>query len=92
MLVQVGRSFFEWTRALKLSNPRVTMTTTMTHADFEKTQIYRFRRYDSAERFADHDVKSMIVLLGDDERFWVVTMANVERSLRAKYELAPRVR
>ena len=68
------------------------MKTTMTHADFEKTQIYRFRRYDSAERFADHAVKAMMVLLGDDERFWVVTMANVERLHRAGYEVAPRVR
>jgi len=66
--------------------------TTMIKADLDNMQIYRFRRYELAESFADHAVKSMMVLLGDDERYWVVTMANAERLLRAGYEAAPRIR
>jgi hypothetical protein len=68
------------------------MKTTMTTAEFEKMPIYRFRRYELAASCVDHAVKPMMILLGDDERYWVVTLANAERLLRAGYEVAPQLR
>ena len=65
--------------------------TTLTRADFEKMTIYRFVTSERAFGFADHAVKNMMVILGDDDRYWVVTMANGERLLRAGYEVAPRI-
>ena len=60
----------------------------MTKADFEKMTIYRFLAAERAFSFADHAVKPMMVLLGDDERYWVVRMADAERLLRAGFEAA----
>jgi len=53
--------------------------------------IYRFRQSELAFSFADRATKSMLVVLGDDERYWVVTMADAERLIRAGYEAAPRI-
>ena len=50
--------------------------------------IYRFSAPGLASAFAGRCVKAMTVLLGDDERWWVVTMADSERLLRAGYEAA----
>ncbi len=58
---------------------------------FKTMQIYRFQRSDLAFSLADRAIKSMMVLLGDDERYWVVTMADGERLIRAGYEVAPPV-
>lgn len=64
---------------------------TLTREDFEKMTIYRFRQSEPAFSFADRATKSMLVVLGDDERYWVVTMADAERLIRAGYEAAPRI-
>ena len=64
---------------------------TLTREDFEKMTIYRFRLSELAFSFADRATKSMLVVLGDDERYWVVTMADAERLIRAGYEAAPRI-
>ena len=67
------------------------MENAMTKTDFEKMTIYRFRSSELAWGFANHAEKAMMVLLGDDERYWVVRMADAERLLRAGYEAAPRI-
>jgi hypothetical protein len=67
------------------------MEDTMTNADFEKMTIYRFLAPERAFSFADHAIKPMIVLLGDDQRYWVVRMSDADRLLRAGYEAAPRI-
>jgi hypothetical protein len=66
--------------------------TTLTRTDFEKMTIYRFRNQGLADSFADHATKTLMVIMGDDERFWVVTMADGERLIRGGYEVAPRTR
>jgi hypothetical protein len=65
-------------------------TMTLTRNDFEKMTIYRFRIQSLATSFADRTVKPMMVLLGDDEKFWVVTLADAERLVGSGYEVAPR--
>jgi hypothetical protein len=66
-------------------------TMMLTLKDFKEMTIYRLRRDEPAYRFSDRAIKAMMVILGDDERYWVVTMADAERLLRAGYEVAPRV-
>ena len=63
---------------------------TMRKADFDQMQIYRFRRHGLAFNLADRALKPMMVLLGDDGRYWVVRMSDGERLLRAGYEAAQR--
>ena len=62
----------------------------MTKADFDKIQISRFQNPELAFNLADRAFKPMMVLLGDDDRYWVVRMSDAERLLRAGYEVAPR--
>ena len=51
----------------------------------------RFRDRDLAYRYSDrHAVKATLVILGDDGRFWVVSMADGERLIRAGYMVASR--
>lgn len=38
--------------------------------------------------WADKATKPMMVILGDDDKFWVTTPANAERLHRAGYEYA----
>jgi hypothetical protein len=50
---------------------------------------YKFRSRDHALSFRyERCVVPMRVILGDDELFWVVTPAEVERLLAAGYEIA----
>ncbi|MCP3943210.1 MAG: hypothetical protein GY710_17220 [Desulfobacteraceae bacterium] len=42
-----------------------------------------------AEQYSNRTRKMSAIILGDDGRYWVVTLANMERLLRAGYELAP---
>jgi len=65
---------------------------TLRRADFEKMTIYRFRSHSSADNFTYGTVKPMMVILGDDEYFWVVTLADGERLLASGYEVAPKVK
>jgi len=51
----------------------------------------RFRDRNLAFRYSDHhSVKATLVILGDDDRFWVVSMAVGERLIRAGYVVANR--
>lgn len=64
--------------------------------DITHSPVYRFRNRYLAERFVDHCVKPMRVLLGDndgrrmdgDGEYLVATPADAERLVRAGYEYA----
>lgn len=49
-----------------------------------------FRNEALAWSFADRSLKAHMVILGDDERYWVVTFAEAAKLVRAGYELAER--
>lgn len=49
--------------------------------------IYRFTSLALAQSFADRK-QGRAVMLGDDERFWVVSMADAQRLERQGYEWA----
>jgi hypothetical protein len=51
--------------------------------------IERFIRMDLAVSFAARAVKGMMVIMGDDARYWVVSMADGERLIRMGYEALP---
>ena len=48
----------------------------------------KFSSLATAKSFADKAVKTMAVMLGDDSKFWVVSMAESQRLERAGYEWA----
>lgn len=54
--------------------------------------MFRFKSVQAAYRWADNAVKAEMVIMGDDNRFWVVTMATAEKLIRAGFEIAPRPR
>lgn len=41
-----------------------------------------------AQSFSNRTIKASAVMLGDNDRFWVVTLGRMETLLRAGYELA----
>lgn len=47
-----------------------------------------FQSYASANSFSIRTIKASAVILGDNNRFWVVTFATMERLLKSGYELA----
>ena len=53
-----------------------------------RNPIYRFRNFGNAQNWVDHGVKPQRIMLGDDERFWVVTPADAARLERQGYEFA----
>ncbi len=50
--------------------------------------MFKFTRLGSAIRFTHHADKLLMILMGDDERFWVTTPAQAERLHRQGYEYA----
>lgn len=48
--------------------------------------MFKFSSEAAARRFRDNAIKAMLIILGDDMRYWVVTMADGERLIRAGYE------
>lgn len=48
--------------------------------------MFKFSRQQIAQDFADRAAKAMMIILGDDQKFWVVTMAEGERLIRSGYE------
>ena len=50
--------------------------------------VGEFSSLSLAESFSNRTCKATAVVLGDNGRFWVVTLAHMERLLRAGYELA----
>lgn len=60
--------------------PRATLTTIPT------MKTYKFNSLALAQSFADRCEKAMGILMGDDSKYWVVTLADFERGIRAGYE------
>jgi hypothetical protein len=50
--------------------------------------IYRFEHLANARSWVDHGVKPQRIMLGDDEKFWVVCPADAARLERAGCEYA----
>jgi hypothetical protein len=50
--------------------------------------MYKFQNRENAFSFAERCTKIMLVLLGDDGRFWVTTPAQAEQLHRQGYEYA----
>lgn len=50
--------------------------------------IYKFSSLALAQSFANRATKLMLVLQGDDDKFWVSTSAVTERLNREGYEYA----
>ena len=70
-----------------------TTTTTVTPAAGKMlaetlTRTARFRDRALAESWAGHAVRSQVVMLGDDGRYWVVSPADAARLERLGYEYA----
>ena len=53
-----------------------------------KNAPVKFSSLALAQGFAEKAVKSMAVMMGDDNKFWVVTMADAQRLERVGYEWA----
>jgi len=50
--------------------------------------IGEFNSFRLAESCANHTIKMSSVILGDNGKFWVVNMANMEKAIRNGYEVA----
>jgi hypothetical protein len=50
--------------------------------------IFKFGKLTNARNFADRARKPMVIILGDDELFWVVSFALGEKLVKSGYELA----
>jgi|GEM_PF-1259014 hypothetical protein len=48
----------------------------------------KFNSLANARSYSDRTVKASMVILGDDMKFWVVTMAVAAKLLAAGYEVA----
>ncbi|WP_155831794.1 hypothetical protein [Hylemonella gracilis] len=50
--------------------------------------MFKFTKLANARSFANRAEKLMMIVMGDDERFWVTTPAHAERLVKAGYEYA----
>jgi hypothetical protein len=50
--------------------------------------VFKFNHLANARNFAERAKKPMVIILGDDQLFWVVSPALGEELLRSGYELA----
>lgn len=50
--------------------------------------LAKFNSLQLANSFSNRTDKVSAVILGDDDKFWVVTLAKMEELLKAGYELA----
>lgn len=48
--------------------------------------MYKFSNYQAAINFASRTDKPMLIIQGDDSKFWVVTMAKGEQLISQGYE------
>jgi len=48
----------------------------------------KFSTQDAAKSYSKHTVKMSMIILGDDERFWVVTPAAASALVKAGFEYA----
>lgn len=53
-----------------------------------KNEPVRFSDLKNAQSFADRCIKLHMVILGDDDKFWVVLPVDFERLIRAGYQAA----
>ena len=51
--------------------------------------LAKFNSLSLARSFSNRTKKASAIILGDDGKFWVVTLAEMERLLAQGYELAP---
>ncbi len=51
-------------------------------------KIFKFTTLHTARTFVDNCIKMHAIILGDDEQFWVVCMADFNRLIQAGYEAA----
>ena len=50
--------------------------------------VFRFSNFANARNFTDGATKSMTILLGDDGKYWVVTLGLGEELVKLGYEVA----
>ena len=50
--------------------------------------IFKFNTMAAADSFINHAKKIWMIIMGDDELFWVVTPAYATRLMKQGYELA----
>lgn len=50
--------------------------------------LAKFNSQKLAESFSNRTEKASAIILGDDDKFWVVTLGKMEELLNAGYELA----
>lgn len=48
----------------------------------------KFNNLQTAQNFSNRTNKASAIILGDDNKYWVVTLAEMEKLLRGGYELA----
>jgi len=48
----------------------------------------KFTEYGLAKAISGRTIKASAIILGDDDKFWVVNLATMERLLKGEYELA----
>lgn len=51
-----------------------------------KNAPYRFINLNTARSFSNNCIKSHMIVMGDDSRYWVVTPADATRLVKAGYE------
>lgn len=51
----------------------------------KKITLAKFSNLKLAQSFSHRTIKMSAIMLGDDNRFWVVTMATFERLIKANY-------
>jgi hypothetical protein len=51
-----------------------------------KKGIAKFSKESTAKSFSSRTIKASAIILGDDGKYWVVTLAEMERLLKAGYE------
>ena len=49
--------------------------------------VYKFSQLATAISFTQHCIKIWMIVLGDDEKFWVVTPAHASRLMKQGYEV-----
>jgi hypothetical protein len=52
----------------------------------DKEMLGKFNKEDLARSFSNRTIKMSMIILGDDGKYWVVTMAQGARLLKAGYE------
>jgi hypothetical protein len=50
--------------------------------------MFKFNTLAKAQSFQNRAIKAMVIILGDDDLFWVVTLAEGSRLERGGYQVA----